>query len=220
MFYTIHDLNLLSRCDRSPAYNTSGKTRSRVLLTTVTVESFRKRFGLPQVEHVLPPKIDCRNKVGYLMYVVGGAMFWCDNRNLSLNVNKAIEITVVFKRKHTCLRFTQPPWQHSEVSEKHQVPGGAYDRWSQMLHWHHLPCQKGIPTYTPPVTDEESKHAASFPHYFLHGDDVHRHLRRLASIQELFQSRCRAPPTHVMVCSIFYPWKMILQHIVQDPPKK
>lgn len=28
-------------------------------------------------------------------------MFWCDNRNLSLNVNQTKEITVVFRRKHT-----------------------------------------------------------------------------------------------------------------------
>lgn len=210
MFYTIHDQNLLSGCDGSPPYNTSGQTRGRVLLPTMTVQSFRKRFRLPQVEHVLPPKIDSRNKIGYLMHVVGGALFWCDNRNLSLTVNQAKEITVVFRRKHTCLCSTRPPWQRSEVSEKHQVPGAGYDRWSQMLHWHHLPCQKSLPTYTPPVTDEESKHAPSCPHYFLHRDDAHRHLRHLAFIQELFLSRCRAPSSHLMVCSVFYPWTMIL----------
>lgn len=37
------------------------------------------------------------------MYVVGGAMFWYDNRSLSPNVNKTKRMTVVFRRKHTLL---------------------------------------------------------------------------------------------------------------------
>lgn len=61
----------------------------------------KKRFRVPQVEHALPPKIDSREEIGYLIYVVGGAMIWYDNRKLSLNVNRTKEITVVFRRKHT-----------------------------------------------------------------------------------------------------------------------
>lgn len=101
MFYTVHDLYLLSGYEGSPLYSTSRKTRSRVLLTTVAVESFKKRFRVPHLEHALPPKIDSREEIGYLIYVVGGAMIWYDNRNLSLNVNRTKEITVVFRRKHT-----------------------------------------------------------------------------------------------------------------------
>lgn len=61
----------------------------------------KKRFRVPQVEYALPPEIDSREEIGYLIYVLGGAMIWYDNRNLSLNVNRTKEITIVFRRKHT-----------------------------------------------------------------------------------------------------------------------
>lgn len=43
---------------------------------------------VPQMEHVLPPKIDSRKQIGHLMSVIGGATSRCDNSNPSLNVNK------------------------------------------------------------------------------------------------------------------------------------
>lgn len=41
--------------------------------------------------------------MGYLLYVVGGAISCCDKSNLSCNVNKTKSITVVSKRKHKFL---------------------------------------------------------------------------------------------------------------------
>lgn len=79
------------------------------------------------MEHALPPKIDSREEIGYLVYAIGGAKVGSDNRNLSLNVNKTKAITVAFRMKRTV--FT-PLSLHGNaaVSKKPQVPGGAFDR--------------------------------------------------------------------------------------------
>lgn len=63
---------------------------------------------------------------------VNQLIVWCDNNNLSLNVNKTKEIVVDFRRRH----LAQTPL----VIHKHQVPGGAYHGRSVMDYKHHISC--------------------------------------------------------------------------------
>lgn len=70
-------------------------------------------------------------------------------------------IAVVFRSKHTVYTPLSLHGNTVQSVRSTRSLGGVYNRWFQMLHWHHLPCQKGTPTYTPPVIDEESKRIPS-----------------------------------------------------------
>lgn len=208
MFYTTHYLILLSGYAGWPL----GQTRVECIWTH-WLWGVRKMSWVPQVEHVLPPKIDSRKEIGKLRYVAGGVMFWCDNSNLSLNVSKTKEIAVFFWRS---MRSSLS--RHGNMVQSVRSTKSLGYIW-QMISDGPLtppPLSKGHTMYTPPMTDEESKHAPSAPHFFLHRDEW-RCLGHLPSIEELLQSwYCsRAPPTSWTAQSS----TMILQHVVQDVQK-
>lgn len=153
MFSTVHELPLLSGYDGWPPFLSSAQM-------------------VPQMAHVLPPKIDSRKQIGRLMPVVGGATSRCDNSNLSLNVNTT-------KRSAQSSLRSASMATHCSLRSARSL--GAHDRWSQMFHWHHPILSKRAHQCAAPLTDEEHTRPPSCPF--------------LPSIEELLCSPCcgRAP---------------------------
>lgn len=120
------------------------------------------------------------------------------------------------------LPSTQPPWQHSAVSEERPVPWGAWQMISDAtLTPPHL-VKKGTPMCAAPMTDEEHTRAPSCAHFFLHGDAGQRNLSRLRpstnccalhAVAELYTTISWTSRSSTL-------WTMILQHTAQDFKKK